>query len=189
MSAFQSRAPPRRSPLTDQLIASQPITLWGLDSRFEYDLNRARTLSTRYKSAWKKPLNDKQRSASHLKHGLFYQLYEALIRKLESMFGMVIVFDLYAYNYQSLPQPTPVFNVGTAQIDMQRWGAVVKRFCTELGKIQLPHIENQTAMNAVFEGRGYLIAHTNAHFDRTLVLPTEVKKYSWKRRTAPFIRW
>ncbi|ELI5717961.1 flavohemoglobin expression-modulating QEGLA motif protein [Vibrio fluvialis] len=164
------------APLTDQLIASQPITLWGVDSRFEYDLNRARTLSTRYKSAWKKPLNDKQRSASHLKHGLFYQLYEALIRKLESMFGMVIVFDLYAYNYQSLPQPTPVFNVGTAQIDMQRWGAVVKRFCTELGKIQLPHIENQTAMNAVFEGRGYLIAHTNAHFDRTLVLPTEVKK-------------
>ncbi|EKO3986947.1 flavohemoglobin expression-modulating QEGLA motif protein, partial [Vibrio fluvialis] len=66
------------APLTDQLIASQPITLWGLDSRFEYDLNRARTLSTRYKSAWKKPLNDKQRSASHLKHGLFYQLYEAL---------------------------------------------------------------------------------------------------------------
>ncbi|WP_162813490.1 N-formylglutamate amidohydrolase, partial [Vibrio cholerae] len=173
------------APYTDQFIASQPITLCGLDSRFEYDLNRAKTLSTRYKSAWNRPLSDKQRTESHRKHSEFYQLYEALIRKLEAMHGMVIVFDMYAYNYKQLgDKPTPVFNVGTAQIDMQRWGSVVKRFCAELSKIQLPHIENSTEINAVFEGRGYLIAHTNAHFDRTLVLPTEVKKVFMEEDTG-----
>ncbi|ENM5905623.1 flavohemoglobin expression-modulating QEGLA motif protein [Vibrio mimicus] len=173
------------APYTDQFIASQPITLCGLDSRFEYDLNRAKTLSTRYKSAWNRPLSDKQRTESHRKHSEFYQLYEALIRKLEAMHGMVIVFDMYAYNYKQLgDKPSPVFNVGTAQIDMQRWGSVVKRFCAELSKIQLPHIENKTEINAVFEGRGYLIAHTNAHFDRTLVLPTEVKKVFMEEDTG-----
>ncbi|WP_136487022.1 flavohemoglobin expression-modulating QEGLA motif protein [Vibrio sp. H11] len=174
LSAAQRRL--EEAPFSDQLIASQPITLWSLDSRFEYDLNRARTLSTRYKSAWKRPLNDRQRTISHEKHAQFYRLYEALIAKLESMFGMVIVFDLYTYQPTSTEPSAPVFNIGSAQIDMQRWGNVVKRFTSELGKIQLPHIESDAAVDAVFEGRGYLIAHTNAHFDRTLVLPTEVKK-------------
>ncbi|WP_298441886.1 flavohemoglobin expression-modulating QEGLA motif protein [uncultured Ferrimonas sp.] len=168
-------------PFTDDMIASQPITLLGCDSRFEYDLNRSMTLSTYYKSAWgkqvwKKPLSRKQREVSQHKHCQFYQLYEALIAKLESLFNHVIVFDIHSYNYQRIERPTPVFNVGTEQIDMERWGAVATRFCSELDLMALPNIEVNAKINDVFAGRGYLITHTNAHFDRTLVLPTEVKK-------------
>lgn len=39
-------------PYTDELISSFPIQLIGNDSRFEYDLNRAKTLSTYFKTAW-----------------------------------------------------------------------------------------------------------------------------------------
>ncbi len=168
-------------PFTDEMIASQPITLCGLDSRFEYDLNRPKTLSTYYKSAWSKkvwtkPLSSAQRQKSHSKHELFYLLYKALIKKLETQFGLVIVFDLHSYNYQRIDKSTPVFNIGSAQIDMERWGAVVKKFTGELKQISLPNLTCTAEVNAVFEGRGYLISHTNAHFDRTLVLPTEVKK-------------
>ncbi|GAA4898118.1 flavohemoglobin expression-modulating QEGLA motif protein [Ferrimonas pelagia] len=168
-------------PFTDEVISSQPITLVGCDSRFEYDLNRSMTLSTYYKSAWgkqvwKKTLSTRQRSASHGKHSAFYRLYEALIAKLESMFSHVIVFDLHSYNYQRIETPTPVFNVGTEQIDKERWGEVVARFCQELNTIELPNLSVDAKLDAVFAGRGYLIAHTNAHFDRTLVLPTEIKK-------------
>ncbi|QYK00549.1 flavohemoglobin expression-modulating QEGLA motif protein [Shewanella psychrotolerans] len=168
-------------PYTDEVIASQPITLVGTDSRFEYDLNRPKSLSTYYKSAWmkqvwRKTMSAKQRSISQAKHNDFYLLYEALIAKLESMFGNVIVFDLHSYNYKRIEKPTPVFNIGTAQIDMERWESVVKKFQTELDNITLPNIEVDAKINAVFEGRGYLIAHTNAHFDRTLVLPIEIKK-------------
>ncbi|ELK8308646.1 TPA: flavohemoglobin expression-modulating QEGLA motif protein [Vibrio vulnificus] len=168
-------------PYTDDMIMSQPIVLIGLDSRFEYDLNRAMTLSTYYKSAWdvqvwKKPLSNQQRNRSHQKHAAFYQLYEALIAKLESLHGMVLVFDVHSYNYKRQQADAPVFNIGTAQIDMERWQSVVKRFCAELQSIALPNLAATAQVNAVFEGRGYLIAHTNAHFDRTLVLPTEVKK-------------
>lgn len=168
-------------PFTDDMIASQPINIIGLDSRFEYDLNRAMTLSTYYKSAWsrqvwEKALSAKQRAESHRKHAAFYDLYQALIEKLEQKFGMVIVFDMHSYNYKRQHKDAPVFNIGSAQIDMQRWEAVVKRFCSELNKIELPNIETSAEIDSVFEGRGYLISHTNAHFDRTLVLPTEVKK-------------
>ncbi|QYJ87086.1 flavohemoglobin expression-modulating QEGLA motif protein [Shewanella mesophila] len=168
-------------PYTDEVIASQPITLVGTDSRFEYDLNRPKSLSTYYKSAWmkqvwRKTMSAKQRSISQAKHNDFYLLYEALIAKLESMFGNVIVFDLHSYNYKRIEKPAPVFNIGTAQIDMERWENVVKKFQSELGNITLPNIEVDAKINAVFEGRGYLIAHTNAHFDRTLVLPIEIKK-------------
>jgi uncharacterized protein (TIGR02421 family) len=34
----------------------------------------------------------------------------------------------------------------------------------------------RAATNEIFKGRGYLITHVNAHFDNTLVIPTEVKK-------------
>ncbi len=168
-------------PFTDAVIASQPITLIGCDSRFEYDLNRSMTLSTYYKSAWgvrvwQKPLTARQRSVSHQRHSEFYRLYEALIGKLESLFRHVLVFDIHSYNYQRIERPTPVFNVGTEQIDKERWGAVVDRFCSELAGVTLPNLEVQAQKDAVFAGRGYLIAHTNAHFDRTLVLPTEIKK-------------
>jgi uncharacterized protein (TIGR02421 family) len=176
-------------PYTDEMIASQPITLVGLDSRFEYDLNRPKTLSTYYKSAWSKrvwsrPLSETQRKASHHKHQQFYLLYEALISKLESKFRHVIVFDLHSYNYKRIRIPAPVFNIGTSQIDMQRWGEVVKRFTSELNKISLPNLTANGETDAVFEGRGYLISHTNAHFDRTLVLPTEVKKVFMDEETG-----
>lgn len=168
-------------PFTDDMIASQPITLVGLDSRFEYDLNRALTLSTYYKSAWnrlvwKKPLSERHRAESHRKHTAFYTIYEAIISKLESMHDSVVVFDMHSYNYKRQKSDAPVFNIGTSQIDMERWGTVVQRFCTELSKVTLPNLTTTAEIDSVFEGRGYLISHTNAHFDRTLVLPTEVKK-------------
>lgn len=179
-------------PFTDDMITSQPITLVGLDSRFEYDLNRAMTLSTYYKSAWnrlvwKKPLSAKHRTESHRKHAAFYALYEAIITKLESLHDSVVVFDIHSYNYKRQRIDAPVFNIGTAQIDMERWGAVVHRFASELSKISLPNISTTAELDSVFEGRGYLISHTNAHFDRTLVLPTEVKKVFMEEESgAPF---
>ncbi len=134
-------------PHTDAMIMSQPITLIGLDSRFEYDLNRPKSLSTYYKSAWnkkvwEKALSENQRKISHKKHEQFYLLYEALIAKLESKFRQVIVFDMHSYNYQRVKTETPVFNIGSAQIDMERWGGIVSKFVAELKKIPLPNISN-----------------------------------------------
>ena len=168
-------------PYTDELISSFPIQLIGNDSRFEYDLNRAKSLSTYFKTArnkqvWDKPLSQKQRAKNHSKHQSFYAVLEAIIEVVEKQFKNAIVFDIHAYNYKQIEESTPTFNIGSEQIDVERWGSVVKQFEKHLNNIILPNINVRTATDEVFSGRGYLITHINAHFDNTLVIPTEVKK-------------
>ncbi|TKB47480.1 flavohemoglobin expression-modulating QEGLA motif protein [Thalassotalea mangrovi] len=168
-------------PFTDELISSFPIQLIGNDSRFEYDLNRAKTLSTYFKTAWnkqvwQKPLSQKQRSISHSKHQSFYNVLEAVISAVESEFNNAIVFDIHSYNYRRIEKDTPTFNIGSGQIDVERWGKVVNHFERQLNRIELPNLDVRAATDEVFQGRGYLITHVNSHFDNTLVLPTEVKK-------------
>ena len=168
-------------PFTDELISSFPIQLIGNDSRFEYDLNRAKTLSTYFKTAWdkqvwQKPLSQKQRTVSHQKHQSFYNVLEAIIEVIEQQFSNAIVFDIHSYNYKRIEHDTPTFNIGSGQIDVERWGAVVEHFEKQLNQIELPNIAVRAATDEVFHGRGYLITHVNSHFDNTIVLPTEVKK-------------
>ena len=168
-------------PFTQDLVSSFPIVISGNDSRFEYDLNRAKTLSTYFKTAWNKqvwksPLSAAQRNKSHIKHQNFYDVLEALVAVIEEDFNRAIIFDLHSYNYKRIEQDTPTFNIGTGQIDNERWGRVVGHFVKELNKIELPNIEARAASDEVFHGRGYLITHINSHFDNTLVIPTEVKK-------------
>jgi uncharacterized protein (TIGR02421 family) len=168
-------------PYTDELISSFPIQISGNDSRFEYDLNRPKTLSTYFKTAWDKqvwakPLSPKQRMKSHEKHQSFYNVLEAIIEVIEKKFDNAIIFDVHSYNYKRINIDTPVFNIGSGQIDVERWGSVVSQFEKQLNKINLPNLAVRAATDEVFHGRGYLITHINAHFDNTLVIPTEVKK-------------
>ena len=168
-------------PYTDELISSLPIQIIGNDSRFEYDLNRAKALSTYFKTAWDKqvwdkPLSQKQRVKSHDKHQSFYNVLEAIIRVIENLFNHAIVFDIHSYNHKRIKKDTPTFNIGSEQIDIERWGNIVNHFEKQLNKITLPNVEVRAAINEVFYGRGYLVTHINAHFDNTLVIPTEVKK-------------
>lgn len=168
-------------PYTDELISSFPIQLIGNDSRFEYDLNRAKSLSTYFKTAWDKqvwdkPLSQKQRAKNHGKHQSFYNVLETIIEVIEKQFRNAIVFDIHSYNHKRIEEDTPTFNIGSGQIDVERWGSVVNQFEKQLNNIALPNLEVRAATDEVFHGRGYLITHVNAHFDNTLVLPTEVKK-------------
>ena len=168
-------------PYTDELISSFPIQVIGNDSRFEYDLNRAKTLSTYFKTAWnkqvwQKPLSQKQRAKSHSKHQAFYNVLEAIVTVIEKQFNNAIVFDIHSYNYKRIEKDSPTFNIGGGQIDVERWGNVVNQFEKQLNKIELPNLNVRAATDEIFQGRGYLITHINAHFDNTLVLPTEVKK-------------
>ncbi len=167
-------------PFTGEMISSLPITLVGCDSRYEYDLNRPLSLCV-YKTAWGKMVWQRKPGPHHLKrshdkHRCFYRVLDALVAKLQKKFRACIIFDVHSYNHLRRSDYTPTFNLGTEQIDMERWGGIVNHFCKRLGRIELPHTETEAALNRVFYGRGYLIGHINSRFENTLVLPTEVKK-------------
>ena len=74
-------------PHTGAFIDAMPITISGLDSRFEYDLNR-RPEDCIYEEAWgikvwKRPLTPTERQASKQKHANFYKVVHAIVSKLE----------------------------------------------------------------------------------------------------------
>lgn len=167
-------------PHTGSFIDSMPITLIGKDSRFEYDLNRGPD-SCIYEEAWgkkvwKKPLSPKEKQTSLKKHQNFYKVVKALITKINERYGNCVVYDIHSYNYQRWDRPVPLFNIGCEKIDRSVFGEVIDHWQQELAQINLPGIENVSAINDVFYGRGYNLEFITENFPKVLVLATEIKK-------------
>lgn len=168
-------------PCTRQMVQTMPMVLAGCDSRFEYDLNRTPD-SAIYEDAWGKKLwktrlSEDQKKISLDKHHAFYRVVQALVSKMEEKFGAAIVFDMHSYNRQRWDRPVPVINLGTKNIDNERFSAFAKAWCDSLKKIELPNdIETTAAINDTFQGNGYFLKFITEHFKETLVLATEFSK-------------
>lgn len=167
-------------PFTGDFISAMPITIVGCDSRFEYDLNRSPETCI-YEEAWGKKvwnrkLTPKEKKESLRKHAGYYQVLHAIITELEALYKACVVYDMHSYNYERWDREVPLFNTGTERVDNARFGEVVNHWTGELGAIQLPGVQNTTAVNDVFYGRGYNLEYVGKHFNNTLVLATEVKK-------------
>lgn len=168
-------------PFTDQLIDSFPIVIIGRDSRYEYDLNRdpeACIYDTAWeKKVWKRALTNSQKRTSRAKHASYYRILTALINTLEKSFGGCLLFDVHSYNWQIRQHPqAPVFNIGTAHIDVSRWRLPLAVLEKNLAMIELPNLETQVERNALFEGRGYQASFLRENFTNTLVIPIDIKK-------------
>jgi uncharacterized protein (TIGR02421 family) len=167
-------------PFTDQFIQAMPITLIGRDSRYEYDLNRpvANCIYSQAwgKAVWRSKLSAKERKISTNKHQTFYRVLDALIRSVEQQYRASLIFDVHSYNHLRQSDDAPTFNIGSEQINMDRWQSIVDFSLKKLGAITLPNSSVTAKENAVFYGRGYMISHVNSRFQNTLVLPLEVKK-------------
>ncbi|HHJ15852.1 MAG TPA: hypothetical protein ENJ80_04055 [Gammaproteobacteria bacterium] len=168
-------------PYTADIAANMPITVVGNDSRYEYDLNRASETCV-YEEAWgqqvwREPLSEDEKATSLAKHSAFYTVLGALYERLESMHPQVLAYDVHSYNYRRPGMgDVPLFNIGTEQLDTQRWQAVIDSWADRLDSIKLPDIEVRAAINEVFYGRGYQATFVGKFFRNTLVLPTELKK-------------
>jgi len=167
-------------PSTEDFVKSMPITIIGNDSRFEYDLNRT-PQECIYDEAWGKKVWNKKLTAQEIKiskqkHAGYYKVLQALITKLESLFGGCIVYDIHSYNYKRWDREVPLFNVGTEQLNSSLYHSTIKNWLKVLSEISMPDIPNKTAENDVFSGRGYNAEYISTHFSNTLVLPTEIKK-------------
>ena len=169
-------------PYTGDIIHHLPITVVGGDSRFEYDLNRPPEACIHEEAwgrrVWSTPLSDEDRARSLARHQAFYRVLGALYRKLEQLHPAVLVYDVHSYNHRrpGMQENTPVFNVGTEQLDTARWGWAIDDWLRQLDRIRLPGIQVRAALNEVYYGRGYQATFVRDHFPDTLILPTELKK-------------
>ena len=168
-------------PATKQMIQNHPIVLAGCDSRFEYDLNRepdnAIYTDAWGKQLWKEPLNSQMKTKSLEKHHNFYKIVNALIAKVEELFGICIVYDMHSYNWKRWDREVPTWNLGTSNIDNNRFGEAVEEWRMSLSTMKLPNgIKSTSKINDTFKGNGYFLKFITQNFKNTLVLATEVKK-------------
>jgi len=166
-------------PFTAEMVAKLPLVIKGLDSRYEYDLNRPPETCVYDeawgKPVWKTPLSEAQKNTSLQKHHTFYRVLGELYKKLESIHGSCLIYDMHSYNHKRIEKDTPVFNVGTEQLD-KKWSKVIKHWVEQLNNISLAGINSRAAADDVFYGRGYQATFVHNNLSNTLVLPTEIKK-------------
>ena len=168
-------------PFTGEFISAMPIALIANDSRYEYDLNRSFDACIYEeawgKSVWKKKLSKKERARSQEKYRIFYTVLEALIKKLEKKHGACLIYDIHSFNYHRIKDgQTPVFNIGTGQLDRSKWGSSIDHWGKTLNTCNLSNLECNAAFDVVFKGMGYLSTFIRNNFKNTLVLSTEIKK-------------
>jgi len=168
-------------PETKNMVISHPIVIAGCDSRFEYDLNRIpeeAVFETAWgKQLWKQPLSEREKAKSLAKHNNFYKVVHALISKLEEKFGVCVVYDMHSYNWQRWDREVPTWNLGTSNIDNNRFGEEVERWREMLEHLKLPNGIKQTAkVNNTFYGNGYFLKFITNNFKNALVLATEIAK-------------
>lgn len=168
-------------PETKEMVKTHPIVIAGMDSRFEYDLNRTPETAI-YTDAWGKqlwhnPLPENQREKSLQKHVNFYKIVHALISKLEEKFGVCIVYDMHSYNWKRWDREVPTWNLGTANVDNNRFGNEIESWRSILEKMPLPNdIKSTSKINDTFQGNGYFLKFISNNFKNTLVLATEIAK-------------
>ncbi|MEM1002731.1 MAG: N-formylglutamate amidohydrolase [Bacteroidota bacterium] len=168
-------------PETKNMIIDHPLVIAGRDSRFEYDLNRfpeEAVFDTAWgKQLWKEPLSKSQKKISLQKHETFYQVVNALITKIESLYGSCIVYDMHSYNWKRWVREVPTWNLGTKNINNEKYGVLVEEWRDLLSSIELPNGIKKTAdINNTFFGNGYFLRYITTNFSNTLVLATEIAK-------------
>ncbi|MEL6811771.1 MAG: N-formylglutamate amidohydrolase, partial [Bacteroidota bacterium] len=168
-------------PCTKEFVKTHPIVIAGCDSRFEYDLNRdpenAIYEDAWGKKLWKEKLPKAQYQKSLSKHESFYRVVHALISKLESKFGVLVVYDMHSYNWRRWEREVPVINLGTANVDNERFGKAIEQWRHSLSELKLPNsIISTSKINDTFQGNGYFLKFITKNFKNTLVLATEFKK-------------
>ncbi|WP_204345212.1 N-formylglutamate amidohydrolase [Psychroserpens algicola] len=168
-------------PETKNMVMSHPILIAGCDSRFEYDLNRDpenAVFETAWgKQLWHEPLSEVEKNKSLDKHANFYKVVHALVSKLEAKFGLAIVYDMHSYNWQRWDREVPTWNLGTSNVDNDRFGDDIEAWRQSLSEFKFPHdIKSTSKINDTFQGNGYFLKFITQNFQNTLVLATEIAK-------------
>ena len=168
-------------PATARMIEALPITLVGLDSRYEYDLNRPPAEAVYDvawgRKVWRTPLTRVNRLKSLEKHGRYYAVLDALLRKLVQQFEGAVVYDLHSYNRLRWEREVPTFNLGWDLVDEERYGTVCTSLIDALGRVEWPaEIPTTVASNDVFKGHGYQCRWVSQRHPEVVDLALEVSK-------------
>ncbi len=119
----------------------------GSHSRFEVDLNRPREKAVYITPedawglhVWKEHPDTEMIDRSLAAYDAFYAEVQSLLADVAQHFGHFVVFDIHSYNHRregpkALPADAtrnPEVNIGTGNMDRQKWGPLVEGFIRDL---------------------------------------------------------
>ena len=167
-------------PCTARFLGDIPILFKGLDSRYYYDLNRSESEAV-YETAWGKtiwsrPLTAKEREEALKRYRRCYQVIDCLVETLVNYFSEqpILVYDIHSYNFKRWDRAVPEINIGTSQIDMQKWSGTMNTYLETLARVFDSY---WVAENDTFYGKGAFLKHLSTHYQNVLVFATEFKKF------------
>jgi hypothetical protein len=84
---------------------------------------------------------------------------------------------MHSYNWKRWDREVPTWNLGTSNLDNNRFGVEIESWRQSLSNIKFPHNIKQTSkINDTFQGNGYFLKYITKNFKNTLVLATEIAK-------------
>lgn len=129
-------------PFTDRWTAVAPLRVVGRISRFEVDLNRPRDGAV-YRvpddawglEVWRGELPQDVVDRSLERYDAFYEAMGRLLDEMKERFGSYVVLDLHSYNHRrdgagappADPAGNPEVNLGTSNLDLDRFGPLLER--------------------------------------------------------------
>lgn len=159
-------------------------------SRFEMDLNRRMENAIYLEPAdawglelWKHPLPDEAVQKSRNQYRVYYDMVHTLLEDMTSRWQRILVLDFHSYNHRrngkaAEPEPqtqNPDINVGTHELDVQRWGGLIDTFIEKLCICSVNGERLDVRANVKFVGRQFP-RWVVANFPNACALAIEVKK-------------
>lgn len=169
-------------PHTGTIALGLANNIVGLDSRYEYDLNRPPDAAIHDiawgREVWHGTLPAELAARSLAKHTAFYQVVDAVLAALMRRHGGGVVYDLHSYNGRRKGgTAAPAFNIGTEQIDKRRHRRSIDQMARQLAAVEIEGEGLRTAIDEVFYGRGYLATRCRQYDAKILCLPIEIRKF------------
>ncbi|MGH8495167.1 MAG: N-formylglutamate amidohydrolase [Gammaproteobacteria bacterium] len=177
-------------PHTDCWAALGDVSVIVHRSRFEMDLNRKPEEAIYIEPGdawgldiWKSRPPEVIVESSRAQYLAFYETVRALLEAMSSHWDRLVVLDFHSFNHRrngsdgkAKPQAeNPDINVGTHDLDMQRWGFLVEALIEELSKCRVNGRRLDVRVNVKFLGR-HFPRWIDANFPRACALAVEVKK-------------
>ena len=87
------------------------------------------------------------------------------------------MYDMHSYNWKRWDREVPTWNLGTSNVDNDRFGDDIETWRQYLSELKFPHnIKSTSKINDTFQGNGYFLKYITKNFQNTLVLATEIAK-------------
>jgi N-formylglutamate amidohydrolase len=163
----------------------------GQFSRFEVDLNRSRERAVYLEpkdawglTVWKERPDREMIDRSLEKYDSFYGAMKEFLEQTVEQYGSFVLYDIHSYNHRreeddrrpADPEKNPVVNVGTGNMNRERWAPVVDTFLETMRGHTVDGEQLDVRENVKFAGGHFnLWIHENFP-DVSCVLSVEFKK-------------